>query len=470
MPLDFASPTAAHCFTPPPDDCNTCGGCVAHGGGGPAGCSSPVRGGGPACNPDKSGPGARLRYRAGGAGGTGLPGSTSWKTSLGLYWSHEHAQRIVIDPNINHVWLITERASFREFSALASGTGLRLYQTNSPSDEYRKLYYDSTNKIWQLDYLDGRKDYFRADGLWDKTVLSQNPLHPTQATYNTSNQLTSVSFQDGRSETYTYDSTGKLATITEVPVSGSGTSSRTWTYVWNGDELNQILRPDSTTWKLTYDPAKNGGRAGYVTQIELIGTDNVSSRVEAAFEYDGNGNVAKAWKGDISYTGTNAVNRQELTYTNPQAPTKTDVKEWIDATQSETTTYEFDRDPRSIKARVNKITGDCPVCGTGPNSQFTYADSANPLLPTQIVDGRGLTTQFGYDSNGKMTSKTEAVGTSLQRLTTWQYGNSSFPGLLTQIVMPSTSGGTAQRVTIYAYDTAGNRKTETVEGAEGGSS
>jgi hypothetical protein len=54
------------------------------------------------------------------------------------------------------------------------------------------------------------------------------------------------------------------------------------------------------------------GRAGYVTQIELIGTDNVSSRVEAAFEYDGNGNVVKAWKGDTSYTGTNAVNRQEL--------------------------------------------------------------------------------------------------------------------------------------------------------------
>jgi RHS repeat-associated protein len=466
--LDFAA--AAGCNTPPPDDCNTCGGCVAHGGGGPAGCSSPARGGGPFCGMDKSGPGAHLAYRAGGAGGLGFPGSTAWKTALGLYWSHEHAMRIVPDTTFTHVWLITERASFREFNSLASGSGLRLYQTHVPSDEYRKLYYDSTTGGWQLDSLDGRVDYFRSDGLWDKTVLAQNPSNPTQATYNGSNQLTSVSFPDGRSESYTYDTTGKLASITEVPVSGSGTSSRTWNYVWSGDELSQIQRPDGTTWKLTYDPTANGGRAGYVTRIELIGTDNVSSRVEAAFEYDSNGNVVKAWKGDTSYTGTNAVNRQELTYTNPSAPTKVDVKEWIDGTQSETTTYEFDRDPVSIKTRVNQITGDCPVCGTGPNSQFTYGDSSNPLLPTQIVDGRGLTTQLAYDSNGKMTSKTEAVGTSLQRLTTWTYGNSSFPGLVTQIARPSTSGGTAQRVTIYSYDTSGNLTTRTIEGAEGGSS
>ena len=445
-----------------------CGGCVGHGGGGPPGCSSPARGGGPVCGLDHSGPGAHLVYRAGGAGGAGFPGSAAWKTSLGLYWSHEHATRIV-PVALNHVWLITERASFREFTSLASGSGLRLYQTNAPSDEYRKLYYDTSSGGWQLDYLDGRKDYFLSSGLWDKTVYSQNPSHPTQAHY-TGSQLTSVDFPDGRSETYTYATGGKLDSITEVPVSGSGTSSRTWTYVWSGDELTEIHRPDSTTWKLTYDSTKNGGRTGYVTRIELIGTDNVTSRVEQAFEYDSSGNVIKAWKGDTSYTGTDAVSRQELTYTSPSFPTSTDVKEWIDATHSETTTYDFDRDPRSIKARVNTITGDCPVCGTGPNSQFTYGDSANPLLPTQVVDGRGLTTQFAYNSNGRMTSRTEASGTSLQRLTTWAYSNSSFPGLLTRVEIPSTSGGTAQRVTINSYDTSGNRTTRTIEGAESGSS
>src|SRR5436305_917652 len=118
--LDFAG--AAGCNTPPPDDCcKSCGTCIAHGGGGPGGgCSSPVRGGGPVCGPDNSGPGAHLVYRAGGAGGLGFPGSTAWKAALGLYWSHEHAMRIVPDTTFTHVWLITERASFREFKSLAS--------------------------------------------------------------------------------------------------------------------------------------------------------------------------------------------------------------------------------------------------------------------------------------------------------------------------------------------------------------
>jgi RHS repeat-associated protein len=471
VPLDFTASPAAHCDTPPPDDCDICVGCMKAAGGGPPGCSVAVRGGGPACSPDQSGPGAHLRYRAGGAGGTGYPGSTSWKTALGLYWSHEHAQRIVTAPNSSHVWLITERASFREFKNLAAGSGLRLYQTHAPSDEYRKLYYDTTTGGWQLDSLDGRKEYFRSDGLWDKTVFAQNPSNPTQATYNGGNQLTSVAFPDGRSETYTYDgTTGKLTSITEVPVSGSGTSSRTWSYVWSGDELISIERPDSTTWELTYDSTKNGGRLGYVTQIRLIGTDATTTRVEAEFEYDSYGNVIKAWRGDTSYTGTNAVSRQEFTYTNPQFPTGTAMKEWIDATQSEVTTYAFDRDPRSIKARVTQISGDCPVCGTGPNSSFTYADTANPLLPTQIVDGRGLTTQLGYDANGKVTSRSEAVGTGLARLSTWVYGDTNFPALVTSIVVPSTSGGSAHRVTDLTYDTAGNLTTRAIAGAEGGSS
>jgi RHS repeat-associated protein len=58
----------------------------------------------------------------------------------------------------------------------------------------------------------------------------------------------------------------------------------------------------------------------------------------------------------------------------------------------------------------------------------------------------------------------------LQRLRTWVYGNSSFPGLVTSTAVPSTSGGSAQRVTNFTYDTAGNLTTRTIQGAEGGSS
>lgn len=466
--LDFAGPTAANCASPPqppPDHCENCQSCSQNGGG--SGCSTPVTGKGPACALPKSGPGAHLRYLAGGAGGTGLPGTAAWRTALGLYWSHEYAQRIVSAGN--RAWLITEGASFREFSDLVPGSGLRLYRAHAPSDEYRKLSFDTVTG-WVLDSLNGRKDFFRADGLWTRTVLAQNPSHPTQGTYNGSNQLTSVSFPDERSETFTYQPGGKLASITEIPVPGYGTPSRTWTYTWSGEELTRIGRPDGTAWELTYDPARNGGRAGYLTQVRLIGTDGASGRIEVAYEYDSFGNVFRSWSGAAGFSDPGAVNRQEYTYTNPQFPTKTEAREWINGAQSQVTSWEFGRDPVSTKARVNKISGDCPVCGTGPNSQFIYGDAVNPLLPTQILDGRGLVTQFGYDANGEMTSKTEAAGTPLARTTTWQYGNSSFPVLPTRIETPSTSGGAAQRVTVLSYDPSGNLAAQAIQGAESGSS
>ena len=49
---------------------------------------------GPGLALPKTGPGAHLRYLAGGAGGNGLPGSAAWRTALGLFWSHEYAQRM----------------------------------------------------------------------------------------------------------------------------------------------------------------------------------------------------------------------------------------------------------------------------------------------------------------------------------------------------------------------------------------
>lgn len=49
--------------------------------GGESGCTVPVGGGGPSCEPASLGK-SRLRYAAGGVGGDGLPGATAWRTVL----------------------------------------------------------------------------------------------------------------------------------------------------------------------------------------------------------------------------------------------------------------------------------------------------------------------------------------------------------------------------------------------------
>src|SRR5690606_24632397 len=134
------------------------------------------------------------------------------------------------------VWLLTRYGTFREFTD-AAGDGA--YETAKPSDEYRKL--TKTLAGWELWELDGTVHHFDTGGLWAQTVDRNG--NAVVGAY-TSERLTSVTFPDGRSETFTYHSSGKLASITEIGVGGSPT--HTWSYLWNGDDLTTIGRPDGT--------------------------------------------------------------------------------------------------------------------------------------------------------------------------------------------------------------------------------
>jgi hypothetical protein len=121
--LTFAvTPEDLGCPSPRKHECD-CTSCKLVGPGGGS-----LGGGGGNASPGDSGPGAMLRYAAGGAGGTGFPGTAAWRTALGRFWSHDYAERIVVDPDDSHVWLITRWATFRELSNLAGG----VYTARSP--------------------------------------------------------------------------------------------------------------------------------------------------------------------------------------------------------------------------------------------------------------------------------------------------------------------------------------------------
>jgi hypothetical protein len=102
----------------------------------------------------------------------GFPGTALWTPTLGRYWSHDYAERIVVDPDEEHVWLITRFGTFREFSDLeAAGPMERAYEASSPSNEYRTLVYiDDTPAGWELRGLDGTVQSFDENGLWTGTV------------------------------------------------------------------------------------------------------------------------------------------------------------------------------------------------------------------------------------------------------------------------------------------------------------
>ncbi|HEV2844487.1 MAG TPA: hypothetical protein VG477_06555, partial [Thermoanaerobaculia bacterium] len=435
---------------PPNDSCplnNSCPACMGPGGGTSAG-------GGPAgYGGDGTGEGAFLRYRGRGAGSNAsFPGNAAWQTILGRNWSHDYAERIVTDPDQRHVWLITRYAIFREFSSLNPSTGI--YQTNSPSDEYRTLKYLGAGLGWTLTDLDGTVDTFDSAGLW--TRRQDKNGNAKVATYS-SGKLSSVAHPDGRREDFAYDAvSGLLESITYYGVGGS--PSRQWDYTWTGLDLTRIDRPDGTALEFFYDGT------GLLTRIELVGTD-LSRRVEAAWEYDADGNVEKTWKGDTLFTGPDAVEKYSFSYTNPSQPTATDVTDPL----GNVSTYTIGRDVRSTKAKIISITGGCPTCGVSPNSTFEYNDTRHPLLPSAMIDGKGNRTEYTYNTRGRMTAKTEAVGTALARATTWTYGNATYPGFATRIEKPSTSGGTNKRATAYTYNAAGDLTNETITGREAGS-
>ncbi|HSK76427.1 MAG TPA: RHS repeat-associated core domain-containing protein [Thermoanaerobaculia bacterium] len=265
---------------------------------------------------------------------------------------------------------------------------------------------------------------------------------------------------DGRREDFFYHPSGKLAEIRQVGI--DGTTGRSWLYTWSGDDLVRIDRPDGTALEFLYGDPRF---PGYMTRRDLVET-GLARRIEAAWEYDASGNVAKTWRGDPVSNGPNAVDLHTFTYTNPLLPTKTAMTDPL----GKVTTYTLARDSKSNKPKVTQIEGDCPVCGTGPNERRTYDDPANPLLPTRTFDGRGIETQFSYNAQGMTVSKTEAAGTALARTTTREYGDAAYPAFPTKHQVPSTSGGAALRITTTSYNAAGDPVTRTEQGAEGGSS
>jgi RHS repeat-associated protein len=439
--------------------------CVGPGGGVAVGGSGPgLSGGGfPGLGAGALGPGARLAYLAGGAGSPGNPGQAAWNAILGRNWSHDYAERIVPDPSVaGRAWLITRSASFRRFT---DGNGDGLYEAVVPEDEYRTL--TKVPSGWELRDLEGSVQSFDSAGLWVRTEDANG--NAKVATYS-GGRLVGVSMPDGRSETFTYDVAGKLASITEVGVGAA--AERAWGYGWSGDDLVTIARPDGTELRFVYGDPRH---PGFMTRSHLLGADDGNpatprpERVLGAWDYDGEGNVVRAWRGAEDFAS--GVDRYELAYDNPFEPEETTVTIHRSDTEREVVVYTLSRTAQWVgaKPRVTSISGDCPSCGLGPNAQLFYDDPANPLRPTRTVDGRGHETLFTYDANGRIIEKVEAAATTLSRTTSWTYGDPLYPALPTRIEVPSTSGGAALRTTVLDYDAGGNLTSRRQQGVEAGS-
>lgn len=300
-----------------------------------------------------------------------------------------------------------------------------------------------TGSIWTLrdrdDSIETYTQLSTGEGLL--TSIKARDGYTQVLTYNSANQLTSVSDSFNRVLTFSYQGALLLTfTTPEGLVFTYGYSSSGLTPNVN-DQLASVSYSDSSDqWLYSYN--NFGFLLTSITDTFVIG-GVFASTVYRTWSYDSEGRAITSQNGvnaaplAVSYDDTTG-NR---TITNPLG-------------QSETYKFAVLQGIPKIVEMDRLATGNVPAA----TEIFTY--DSNGYVASE-TDWNGNLTTYVNNAQGEPTSITEASGTSLARTTTMTY-NAAFPDLPTQIVAPRVT-------TTFTYDAHGNVLTQTGTDTSGGS-
>ncbi len=260
--------------------------------------------------------------------------------------------------------------------------------------------------------------------------------------------------------------------------------ARSWTLAYSGSQLISITDPDSHVWQFGYDgfghlkkaadPFHNlttpwrtylyvTGNASEPTVLAQV-TDDTAKTLEG-HEYDTAGRATSSWSGDTTVTGgiphpgANARDRVTFAYT---SPTQTSVTTTIDT--GNTIASVFNISAPAGRFLPSSIQGNCPSCGGGADDlqSFTW-DASNHML-SKIVGNPGeqVETDYTYDSNGMVLTRTEAVSVpAVTRTTTYTYATGTpsgflkpWPSFVKSMTEPSAAHS-GSKVTTYTWGTTG---------------
>jgi RHS repeat-associated protein len=325
--------------------------------------------------------------------------------------------------------------------------------------------YDTKGNLNKITYSDGSTQQFTIDALGNITSSVNRRGSNISYTYNTSGLLTKKQYADGSSVNYSYDTRGNLTSV--VDGTGTMAmqydtanrltkitypNGRSLSYTYNADgQRTKLVSSDDYTVNYTYDTV---GRLKSLT--------NATGQNIITYDYDSAGRLIKETNGNgtyttyeydlqdqltklVNYKANNTVNSQyQYTYDNlgrRNAMTTLDgvFKYGYDAIgqltsvitpTNRTITYTYD-------AAGNRIG----VTDSGVTTNYT----TNNLNQYSNV-GNGV---YTYDTDGNLISKTQGGQTS-----NYTYDAES---RLVKVVTPS---GTWE----YQYDGLGNRTATTVNG------
>ena len=292
--------------------------------------------------------------------------------------------------------------------------------------------YDSSDRVVMIAYADGQKETFVYDALGNRvkaTLLVDGKSSTTTYTYDAMGRLTLERQPTGATLAYSYDSAGNLLTLTVTNALGE-ISTTTYTY----DTLNRLKTVTSNTGEVThysYDAVGN--------QTEL----QHHNGTKALYSYDTLNRLIR-----LVHQDSQDATLASFDYTLSPTGERTKVTE-----RTKTTTYTYDALGRLTTETIeDSKNGDY-------TASYTYDGVGNRVQ--SIIDG--VTTQYTYDENDRLTQQGGA---------TYTYDDNG--NTLTQTLDTNTTSytynsknqlteQTSPTQTIrYSYDSNGIRTSKTV--------
>ncbi|MEH2135667.1 RHS repeat-associated core domain-containing protein [Nostoc sp.] len=318
-------------------------------------------------------------------------------------------------------------------------TNDNLAQVTAPGNTIYKYSYDTEGRLLsQTDPLNQTVSFTYGANSDSPTSVTDQRGQKLQYSYNTYGELNSITYADGKSETFSYDLSGNLTQAKER-------SGDVFKYTY--DAQGRVTRKtfdDNTYEQYTYDTKGN------VTSVRDV-QGGISTLL-----YDVNNRLTK-----ITYPNSRFL---ELTY--DAEGRRTQMKDQ----SGFTTNYSYDSDGRLAKltnaagATIISYTYDAvgrlsrETNGNGTYTTYSYDDAGQVTNITNYTPTNTINSsfQYSYDNLGRQTGAVTRDGT-------WAYTYDT-TGQLTRGRFTSTNASIANQNLQYVYDAAGNRIRTIVNG------
>jgi RHS repeat-associated protein len=286
--------------------------------------------------------------------------------------------------------------------------------------------------------------------------------------YNFGGLIQSITSDDGRALTYTYDGS-RLASVT---LADGKVISYTWSADMRGPYIVKVTKPDGRVLENTYDTFRRviaqkatvGVAGALVTNATFDYTVPNQTTVKDAFNYTTIYTHANGHVTSILDPKGNHTTKTWYSDTNLALGTLARALASVTDARGLLTEYKYDAQGNVVET---KITGDLDGDPATLETNLTTALYNSLDLPVSTTDASGLTTEFLYEDTDyptlptTLTTKKAGVTLRIDKLeyTEKSSGAITSRGLLRKI---TRAFGTAyEAVTLYDYDATGFRISET---------